>query len=86
MYCKIPTFETLAEANRPRISGPQKVGNEFVNLYKMIYAKKELTEQDRQEAHRLLNAMSKRQILKLSMQAMDEKVTRHRKRSLQGPR
>ena len=52
----------------------RKVGNEFVKLYKMIYAKKELTEQGRQEAHRLLNVMSKRQILKLSMKAMDEKV------------
>jgi hypothetical protein len=78
---KPPDFENLSEWNRPRVSDTQKVGNEFVKLYKMIYATKELTEQGRQEQHRLLNVMSKKQILKMSMQAMDEKDS-HRARGL----
>jgi hypothetical protein len=41
----------------------------------MIYAKKEQTERGRQESNKLLRLMAKKQILKLTMESMDGKIT-----------
>ena len=70
-----PVFEDQTENNRTRVSDTKEVGNEFVGLFKMIYAKKEQTERGRQEANKLLHIMAKKQILKLTMESIDEKIT-----------
>jgi hypothetical protein len=55
-----PVFEAQAEDARTRVSDTKEVGNEFVGLFKMIYAKKEQTERGRQEANKLLRIMAKK--------------------------
>ena len=72
---KKPVFEAQSEAARTKVSDTKEVGNEFVNLFKMIYAKKEQTERGRQESNKLLRLMAKKQILKLTMESMDGKIT-----------
>ena len=52
---------------------------EFVGLSKMIYAKKQQMERGRQEANKLLHIMAKKQILKLTMESIDGKVTEKEK-------
>ena len=68
-----PDFETRPN-NAEKVTDVQKVGQEFVKLYKMIYAEKILTEQGRQDAHKILNLMSKKRILKLSQESMDRAI------------
>ena len=45
----------------------------------MIYAKKQQMERGRQEANKLLHIMAKKQILKLTMESIDGKVTEKEK-------
>jgi hypothetical protein len=57
---KQPVSETQTEDARTRVSDTKEVGNEFVGLFKMIYAKKEQTEHGRQEANKCLRIMAKK--------------------------
>jgi hypothetical protein len=70
-----PAFEDQTENDRTRVSDTKEVGNEFVGLFKMIYAKKQQTERGRQESNKLLHIMAKKQILKLTMESIDGKIT-----------